>query len=261
MNGNVRQEPPAFKRGEDVRKKEEKPKKIHATFLIVIPIPHSLFSTMTPEDKHWFEDLTRNHVVWQGDNAAKYVFNLEDIYKLRSRLGKYKHQIAYPDSAILRKYGLKHSAGDSIDIRREGDAFVVEQYWPDGDTHTYIVPQSRVWTVNSIIEDYFRTFPDEVWLETPKLWEALCHRLELKHFFGPDMQFNKGEFFGARSEYFTLAYFPLKILQWIGKIVYHGKRVRILSDEEAAVWKAEKRRWEAERCCPEDSLQSPEKAK
>ena len=34
-----------------------------------------------------------------------------------------------------------------------------------------------------------------------------------------------------------------------------------LSDEEAAVWKAEKRRWEAERCCPEDSLQSPEKAK
>jgi len=204
--------------------KKKKMKKIHAKFLIELIIPPELWNSLSPADKDWLKNMVRFRG-WKAINGYHLVFDLENIKKLRLRFLKYGYVITYPKSAELRRFGLKYS-GESLDIVSLGDAFEIKQYMPDGEVNTVIIPKWVVWRVYYAITRYMQD-NKLTEIESPTAWEIVAKEFHLNQFFTPSGEFNKELFFGNRSQYFYFAYYPLKILDHIGKLEYSGKYIRL----------------------------------
>jgi hypothetical protein len=202
-------------------------KKVPINFLIELPVPKAYLKLLSEGDQKWLYDISRNRITWDSGNSTTYLFQLEDIYKLRTLFNNYDIVLSYPKSAFLRKYGLKHSAGDTLDIKGEGDAFICTQMMPDGRVETHIIPKNVVWRVLYTVKRYFEAHPEEPSVRTPKLWEVLCEEFELKRYFDRTGRFHSNSFFGDRKQYFYFAYYPLKVLDHIKKITYVGAVVSL----------------------------------
>jgi hypothetical protein len=207
-------------------------KKVPLNFLIELPIPKAYLNILSDGDRQWLYDISRNKITWDSGYSVTYLFQLEDIYKLRTLFQKYDVVLTYPKSAVLRKYGLKHSSGDTLDIAGEGDAFVCTQMMPDGRIETHIIPKNIVWRVFYTVQRYFKAHPEEASVRTPVLWELLCKEFELNRYFDRTGKFHSNSFFGDRRQYFYFAYYPMKVLDRIRKITYIGKMVSLRSEDD-----------------------------
>ncbi len=203
---------------------KSKYKKIRATMLFEITIPRELWDKMDIDDKRHLKDLNRLDMRWKAGENMAMVFQLGDIFKVRGLLRKYMYTVAYPERAVLKKYGLSYS-GESIEIQARGNDFVILQQFPDGRIETHIIPKDRVFSVYYTIKKYFERHPDLDKVTTPVIWEQICKKEGITRFFDRSGKFHPNSFFGARSTYFDFAYFPMKVLQYIGKIRYEGKYI------------------------------------
>lgn len=204
--------------------KKDKYKRIYATLLFEITIPAELWNSMDIDDRHRLMDLNRLDIRWKAGANTAMVFFLGDVLKVREVLMKYGYTVAYPDRAELNRYGLSYSGG-SMDIRTSGNDFIIYQQFPDGRVETHVIPKDRVFRVYYIIKRYFDKHPDEKKVPTPVLWEEICREFKIYRFFDRSGKFHPNSFFGDRSTYFDFAYFPMKVLQHIGKIRYEGKYI------------------------------------
>ncbi len=207
---------------------KEKKKKIHVKILLEIEVPKDLLENMDEDDRHWLNDLSRlGWLNWETSKGRVYLFKLEVINRLRGLFRKYGYVLAFPSRKEIRQYGLSYS-GDSLEIEKVGDAFKIIQYFPDGEEKTFVIPQNVVFRVYYTIKRWFENHPDTAEVETPILWEEICKEFQLKRYFRNDGKFEKSKFFGDRKQYFYFAYYPMKILDHIGKISYYGKYVELL---------------------------------
>lgn len=204
--------------------KKPKYKKIRVDFLIEISLPDELLKQMDYKDKRYLENLNRLDMRWKAGDKTSYVFHLGDIYKVNNVLTKYNYTLVYPERTELRRYGLTHS-GQSLDIEKNGNDFVINQRFPDGRIETHIIPQKRVWRVYYTIKRYFEKHPEVEKVESPVIWEEICKEFGLDQYIGKYGKFFKDTFFGSRRTYHEFAYYPMKILDHIGKIRYENKWV------------------------------------
>ncbi len=203
---------------------KQKYKRLKASLLFEITFPEELWKSMDINDKRRLMDLNRLDIRWRAGPKMVMVFHLGDIFKVREVLRKYGYTVSYPDRTELKRYGLTYS-GESLDIKTSGDDFVIIQHFPDGRVETHIVPKDRVFSVYYTIKDWFDEHPDKDKMATPVLWELLCKKFHVWRFFDRSGRFHPNSFFGDRSAYFDLFYYPVKVLQHIGKIKYSGKYI------------------------------------
>lgn len=202
--------------------KKSKYKKIRATLLLEITLPKELWASMSIDDKRRLMDLNRLDIRWRAGPHMVMVFQLGDLFKIRNLLRKYGYTIAYPERTELKKYGLTYS-GESLEITARSNDFVITQQFPDGRVETHVVPKDRVFRVYYIIKNYFEKHPDKEKVATPVIWELICRDFGIHRFFDRYGKFHPNSFFGDRTTYFDFAYFPMKVLQHIGKIRYESK--------------------------------------
>lgn len=201
-----------------------KVKKLYASMLFEVTIPNELLRSMKTEDRRRLEDLNRLDIRWIAGNKTAFIFHLGDIFKVRDVLLRYNYTVAYPKRSELNKYGLSYS-GESLEITARGNDFIIKQQFPDGRVETHIIPKDRVFRVYYTIVRYFKKHPDEDKAVSSVIWEELCRGFNIHRFFDRSGKFHANSFFGDRRTYFDFAYYPLKVLQYIGKIKYAGKYI------------------------------------
>ena len=212
--------------------RKRKYNKIKSNLLFEITIPGDLWGSMDSDDRTRLTDLNRLDMRWKAGPNMAMIFQLGDIFKVRESLRKYGYTVSYPERTILKKYGLTYSGG-SIDIQTRANDFLISQQFPDGRVETHIIPKDRVFRVYYTIKHYFESHAELEKVTTPIIWEQICKKEGITRFFDRSGKFHSNSFFGARSTYFDFAYFPLKVLQHIGKIRYEGKYVyNILKKKE-----------------------------
>lgn len=209
-------------------KKPAKPKlrKLTASFLVCVPVPFDILAIMSKKDRDWLFDLEKTSSATTDNRIGQY--RLEDIIRVRNLLRSYECTIAYPSSKTLRQYGLKHS-GDSMRIYQDGNIFVIEQYFPDGELKVFRVSHDVVWTLYYAVKEYFDSNASKETVESSVLWEVACRKFNLDRFFDKNGHFHADSFFGARNYYFRFWYYPAKVLSSFGepKIIYNGSRVSL----------------------------------
>jgi len=208
------------------RAKDMRPR-LRANLLIEVPVPKDLMNVMSELDRDYLESMTRNKIFWVSGESLTMVFHLEDIGRLRNMFSKYERVIAFPSSAHLQEYGLKHSSGDSLYISVLDNAFVCTQFFPDGVTKVYIIPKDDVFYCLHIIQDHFALAPEPRIVRTPVIWEAICRAKHLNQFFDNHGQFHKESFNGTRGIYNYHFYLPCKVLASLRLIYYHGPRISL----------------------------------
>jgi len=218
-------------------KKPEKPKKLSIDFLIELPVPNELLQRMESKDKDWLTDLTLKHAINIGVEDTKFDIRLEDVLRVRNILRKYNVVLTYPESSKLQKYGLKHSAKDSLEIFHDGDVYEIRQYYPNGQISTYRIPKDIVETVYKVVLKIFTDRPDLEKIESKDLWEPLCREFDLQRYFDWRGRFHSNSFFGDRSQYFRFFYFPCRILSHMtdGRIIYKGPVIALPMDKRKTV--------------------------
>jgi len=192
--------------------------KLPLTFLFEITIDFQTLSKMSSEDRYRLRDLAR-----YSDKLLQhriYVFHLSDINKIRNVLNKYGIKLRFPARAELKRYGLSYS-GLSLEVEGMGDSFKITQYFPDGREEVHIIPQKRVWRVYYLLKEFNEP------VEPAKLWEKICKEFGIDRFFDRSGKFHKNSFFGDRRTYFDFYYFPIKVLEHIGKVRL-GKKLEVI---------------------------------
>ena len=204
--------------------KPEKSKKLSIDFLIVVPVSGSMLDRLDNNDREWLYDLSYTKPTREPADVIKFVLRLEDVLRARNILRKYNTVLTYPESSKLQKYGLKHSAKDSLEIFHDGDVYEVRQYYPNGQISTYRIPKDIVETVYGVIVRIFTERPDLEKIESKDLWEPLCRKFDLQRYFDWRGRFHSNSFFGDRSQYFRFFYYPCRILSHLsdGRIIYRG---------------------------------------
>ena len=199
-------------------------KKLYAKLLFQVNIPIELLRKMSSEDRARLRDLNILTFGWRTADKAQYIFHLGDVFKVREVLMKYGYTVAYPKRSELNRYGLSYS-GESLEIKVSGNDFIIHQQFPDGRIETHIIPKDRVFRVYYIIVEYFKKHPELEKVTSSVIWEELCRAFNIRRFFDRSGKFHANSFFGDRRTYFDFAYYPLKVLQHIGKIKYAGKYI------------------------------------
>ena len=225
-------------------KKPEKPKKLSIDFLILVSIPSETHARMDEHDRQWLSDLRcglKHGQTYTNDveirASCDYIIRLEDVLRVRNILRKYNVVLTYPESSKLQKYGLKHSAKDSLEIFHDGDVYEIRQYYPNGQISTYRIPKDIVETVYKVVLKIFTDRPDLEKIESKDLWEPLCREFDLQRYFDWRGRFHSNSFFGDRSQYFRFFYFPCRILSHMtdGRIIYKGPVIALPMDKRKTV--------------------------
>ena len=201
------------------KKKKNKPKKIMVNFLFEVSLPEELYNQMSKEDRGKLYDLNRLDIRWKAFGKRNFVFHLGDVNKINMVLMKYNYTLTYPERKELNRYGLTYS-GESLDITRNGNDFVIMQRFPDGRIETHIIPEKRVWRVYYLIDKFFQKNPDREYVTASEMWDILAREFNINRFIDRKDRFHPNSFFGSRSTYHNIYYFPIKVLQHIGKIEY-----------------------------------------
>lgn len=227
--------------GDDLKLvKPEKPGKLSIDFLIVVEVSGKIYAMMDEHDRQWLNDLRyvakdmRQNPIDIGDRTDRhFILRLEDVLRVRNLLRKYNTVLTYPESSKLQKYGLKHSAKDSLEIFHDGDVYEVRQYYPNGQISTYRIPKDIVEQVYKVILKIFTDRPDLEKIESKDLWEPLCREFDLQRYFDWRGRFHSNSFFGDRSQYFRFFYYPCRILSHLtdGRIIYKGPVITLPADK------------------------------
>ena len=204
-----------------------------AGFMVTIKIPHSLYDKMPRDDRLAVKDLA----VFDSASLThkKFVFRMGDLLKIRGTLARNGVSIRFPPAKEMKRFGISYT-GDSLEIVKEGDNFILTQYFPDGEIRSHIIPDARVWETYNVLQYLVKEKGTDT-LKARDIWEQLARYHGLKHFFYTDangeVKFSKSQFNGSRGTYHNLYYFPIKVLEHIGKIEYSKSGVvRVLSKEE-----------------------------
>jgi len=214
-------------------KKKQKYKKIIVGLLIEVSIPEDLLKSMDKDDRARLYELNRLDIRWKAFGKANFVFHLGDINRVNAVLNKYGHVLVYPERKVINQYGLTYT-GNSLNITRDGDNFVIMQRFPDGRIETHIVPEKRVWRVYYTIKRFFDKNPDKKEAKASEIWDIIAREFGIDRFVDRRDKFHPNSFFGDRKTYHTFYYYPIKILQSIGKIRYSKRGIisLVVSDEK-----------------------------
>lgn len=200
---------------------KNKIKRFATSFLFEITFSEDFLKKMDYMDRHHLEQLARYKNVFTAIyRFTTFVFYLSDINKVRNILQKYNSTVKFPPRAEINRYGLSYS-GLSLDIVAKGDSFHITQYFPDGRIETHIIPKDRVFRIYYILKSIGKP------VEPATLWELICRDFNITRFFDKRGKFHKNSFLGDRSTYFNFYYYPIKVLEHIGKIRY-GKKLEAL---------------------------------
>lgn len=198
-------------------------------FMLTLKIPYSLFEKISREDKLYLKKLSVHHS--SSLTHRKYVFYLADINRVRSLLSKYGIKVRFPPSKEIKRFGINYT-GDSIDIQKISDIFIITQYFPDGEVRTHNIPEQRVWDIYYVLKNMEEHLGRNTF-EAREVWEQIARRYQMAQFFDDEYHFNKSAFNGSRGTYHNFYYYPIKILEHLGKIDYSKRgRIKLLSKEE-----------------------------
>ena len=203
-------------------------KTVSANFLIKLRIPLSMWKKMSIQDRIYVRKLA----VHSSENEIyqKHTIMVGDILRVKKVLSKYDIHIRYPPAKEMKKFGINYT-GDSLEISKSGDVFVINQYFPDGAIRRHNIPEERVWTIFYRIDELQRHLGRET-IYASELWEAIARYYQMGEFFHNEI-FDKHAFIGSRGVYHTFYYLPIKILEQIGKIDYTKRgEIRLLTREE-----------------------------
>lgn len=193
--------------------------KLPITFLFEMKVDGEVYRAMQYEDRKHLTELAL-HVSPHLD-MIYYTFYLSDINKVRMIMQKYGIMLTYPKKAEIRQYGLSYS-GLSLEIEGQGDSFLIRQYFPDGRIETHIIPKDRVFTVYYILKEHKGRFKGS------DVWPEICRKFHIDRFFDRHGRFHKNSFNGARSTYFNFYYYPVKVLEHIGKIRFENGYIEVI---------------------------------
>lgn len=221
-----------------MKKKKEKKNEssAYAGFEITVKIPLSLYEKMERTDKDTLNDLSVHKsasLIYQ-----KYVFRIGDILKVRNLLSKHNIRLKFPPAKEMKQFGINYT-GDSLSIVKEGDTFVINQYFPDGELRTHLIPEARVWETYYLMKKLAEK-EGKNRIEAREVWKRIAQHYAMHQFFDEFGNFMKNAFNGARGTYHNFYYYPLKVLQEIGKIEYSKKgEITLLTSEEIKVKREE----------------------
>ena len=193
-------------------------KKIPITFLFEITLNGDQYRKLSYEDEKRLKDLARYSDSYL--DFFTFVFFLSDINKVRNVLSKYDIALRFPPRAEIKKHGLSYS-GLSLEVEGKGDSFLIRQYFPDGRIESHIIPKKRVFRVYYLLKEFGEP------VEPAKLWEKICKDFGITRFFDRNGKFHKNSFFGDRRTYFDFYYYPMKVLETIGKVEF-GKKLKVI---------------------------------
>ncbi len=188
------------------------------TFLIRLKVPYSLYRSIPKDKKSYLDNLAREK--YAKVNEMEFVFEAGDMLRVKRVFDEANIPIEFPKAKTIRQWGLAYSSkGDSIEIHRQDDAFVVISQKLGEEPEMYVIPEKRVWRVFYTIKRVIEQADGDV-VGSREVWGELIKEFQMLNFLKATGEPNTDAFFGNRKTYYNFFYYPVKILQEIGKIEY-----------------------------------------
>ena len=188
------------------------------TFLIRLRVPYSLYRPIPKDKKSYLDNLAREKHA--KVNEIEFVFEAGDMLRVKKVFDESGIPVEFPKAKTIKQWGLGYSSkGDSIDIFKHDDAFVVTTHKLGEPDEMHVIPEKRVWRVFYTIKRVIEQADGDV-VGSREVWSELIEEFQMLNFLKANGEANTDAFFGNRKTYYNFFYYPVKILQEIGKIEY-----------------------------------------
>ena len=201
------------------------------SFLMRVKLPYSLYRAIGRDGQEYLSNLSREKHL--KVNEVEFLFEAADMLRVKKIFDEADIEVSFPKAKTIKQWGLAYSGkGDSIKIMKENDAFVVITKKIGEEEKAHLIPEKRVWRVFYIIKQEMEQKKTDV-LKSREIWEAIIRNFEMDYYMDSEYGLiNTDAFFGNRKTYYNFFYYPIKILQEIGKVEYEKSGiVHILKKE------------------------------